>query len=307
MNVLAMDLGGTKLAAAVVNAHGDILAETTCGIETAHGPHGLISQMADLANNFLRSYPDITKIGVASAGPLDPRSGTLLDPTNLTTNQKGWGQVPLAQILAEKTQRQVVVENDAAAAVLAEHWMGRLAGVENGVMITLGTGVGIGVIINHQLLRSGRHLHPEVSHISLNAWDRSAPCGCGNLGCIEAYLSGRNFTQRLQSQWQDPQLTGEEVVRRAKQGDSRALAAFAQYAEHFALAVNALVVLFAPEVIAISGGFSASSDLFMPTVDRHLEKLLVRRRVGIDLYPRIVRSRYAHQACLLGAAYVALN
>src|SRR5690606_33995027 len=118
--------------------------------------------------------------------------GELLNPTNLTTQGQKWGVVPLTKQVGRRLKLKVKLESDAAAAVLAEHWVGAGRRIKNLVVVTLGTGVGLGVMANGEIVRSGRNLHTEGGHIMLHPEDKIYPCGCGNYGCAEAFLSGRN-------------------------------------------------------------------------------------------------------------------
>lgn len=302
--VLGVDLGGTKLHMGVVDSSGQVLSSRREKVELSQGPEGLIRQIIRLAKELIQEQSGITAMGVASAGPLDPFAGLLLDPTNLHGQGETWGVVKLTEPLAEVLKIPVYLENDAAAAVLAEHWLGAVKDCDNMVAMTLGTGLGVGVLANGELLRSGRGLHPEVGHVFLQAGEKTAPCGCGNEGCAEAFLSGKNFARRCAQLWQEEHLSGEELVARARGGDPRAVEAFAQYAHHFALMVTTLVVLFSPQHILISGGFSEAHDLFLEQSKHQLKKLLARRRQGVDLFPEIGVSQLGKVAGLLGGAHV---
>ncbi|MCC7403504.1 MAG: ROK family protein [Bdellovibrionales bacterium] len=305
--VIGVDLGGTKLAMGVVTSQGQILDSIREPVQLSQGPQGLISQIAELAEALSKKFGPVEGLGIASAGPLDPRAGVLLDPTNLHEAGQAWGVVPLAEPLKKRLKIAVSIENDAAAAALAEQWLGSNRHCQNSVMMTLGTGLGVGVIANGQLVRSGRHLHPEVGHVFLHYGDSTAPCGCGNFGCAEAYLSGRNFSERCAREWGEKNLTGEELVSRARAGEARALKAFAAYADYFAAMVTILVVQFSPERIVIAGGFSEAKDLFLTQALEKLKTLLSRRRQGVDLFPQIEVSSLGAQAGVLGGAYVALH
>lgn len=304
---LAYDLGGTKVAVGVVDDHGKIIDELRCPVDSQNGKDAVIDQLAELGRGFLKEYPQIKRIGISSAGPLDPSAGILMDPTNMLTDGKGWGQVPIVDLLHSKLKRRIFLENDAAAAVLAENWVGVAKGYKNAIILTLGTGLGVGVICNNELVRSGRCLHPEGGHISLRAGDRSAPCGCGNLGCAEAYLSGRNFAIRNAFRFPGESLSAEDFVRRARSGNAQARAAFAEYAELMAMEIKNLVVLYAPEIVVFTGSFAEASDLFMDSTVEHLQALLTRRREGIDLMPKLKVSSLKNQAGLIGGAFVAFN
>jgi glucokinase len=306
-HALAFDLGGTKVWGGVVDARGKILKEARRPTELSRGPTGLLTQLSEMCGELRMGMPKPLGIGIASAGPLDPARGTLLDPTNFFTGGKSWGEVKLARELQKRVRLPVALENDAAAAILAEHWKGAARGAKNAMVLTLGTGLGVGVIANGALVRSGRGLHPEGGHITLSAGDSSAPCGCGLLGCAEAYLSGRNFAARFGARNKRPGITGHEVSNLARSGDRAALDAFQEYAERLAQAIHTYVVLYAPERVVFAGSFAESFDLFRPQTVRRLETLLERRRVGHDLMPELMRSTLENRAGLLGGARVAFE
>ena len=304
---LAYDLGGTKVAVGVVDSRGKIIAEVREPVQLELGKEAVIQQIANLGKDLIRRYPTVRRAGVASAGPLDPMQGLLLDPTNFVSAAGTWGRVPIAAILKKKLGVPVFLENDAAAAMLAEHWVGRAKGYDNAMILTLGTGLGTGIICNGELVRSGHYLHPEAGHIILKQNDQSAPCGCGNLGCAEAYLSGRNFSRRARARFGNASLTAKDITELANRKDPRALAAFDEYAQFMATAINNYVVLYCPEIIVFTGSFAAAASLFVSQTHRHLERLLARRRVGIDLMPKLAVSSLDNQAGLIGGAYVAYH
>jgi len=305
--VLAIDLGGTKVAVAAVSARGKILNATREHVDLTNGVAGLIQQITRLAKPMILKHK-IMVGALASAGPLDPIKGELLNPTNLKTDGRYWGRVPIIKALKKSLRISLILENDAAAAALAESWLGKSRRVKNSLVVTLGTGVGVGIICNGQLLRAGRHLHTEAGHILLNINDHERLCGCGNYGCAEAYLSGANVTEWLQKKWQEPSLTGEQLAIRARQKDQRALAVFNKYSEQLGAFLFSLCVQFCPEVVVLSGGFSHASDLFLPATEVRLKELLHSRRLsGHDLLPKIYISKFQDEAGLLGAANIALR
>jgi glucokinase len=302
--VLAYDLGGTKLAAGVVDGRGRIVESTRIPAAFADGKDAVLRQMTDLGKTYLKNHPGIRRIGIASAGPLDPERGLLLDPTNFG----GWGEVPLTRILSKALKKPALLENDAAASILAEHWVGAAKGIGNALIMTLGTGLGVGVITNGELVRAGRGLHPEGGHIIVDYKDTTAPCACGNLGCAEAYLSGRSFARRARPRFgAGSELSAEGIASMARNKDPRALDAFAEYADVMSVAIQTYVVLYAPEIVVLTGSFAAASDLFLDEVRARLRDRVARRRVGVDLLPEITLSRLQNSAGLLGGAYVALH
>ena len=275
------------------------------------GKSALLKQLADLGAQILKKHPSIRRAGIASAGPLDPARGILLDPTNLAGQEDKWGKVQLTATLSKKLKIPFTLENDAAAAILAEHWMGAARGCKNAMILTLGTGLGTGIIANGELVRAGRGLHTEAGHIIIQSNDMTASCGCGNLGCAEAYLSGKNFALRAQQLWSKPHevagFEGAEFAKLARAGNKEALKLFEDYADRMATTLHNYVVIYSPEIIVLTGSFAATSDLFLKQTRTKLESLLKRRRVGVDMMPKITLSKLDNHAGLLGGAYVALQ
>lgn len=299
---LCFDLGGTKLAAGLVSHTGKITGYTKVSVETSKGFAGLVATFAQLGKDLLAQAPPINGVAVSSAGPLDPETGVLLDPTNFLTRGHGWGILPLRAELRRVFRRPVWVDNDAACALLAEVWKGSAKGYKNALVMTLGTGVGIGILANGRLVRAGRGLHPEAGHLSLNAFDHTHKCACGAYGCIEAYLSGVHFAKEVGTSMQRPELTGEELVAMAKAGDPSAREWLQVYGERLAMAIRELSMIYAPEIVVLAGGFTAASKYFLPQTRKVLGPLFRRHREGVDMEPRLTVSQFSEQAGLLGAA-----
>jgi glucokinase len=305
--VLAYDLGGTKVAVGAVNSAGKVLHEIRVPVEIEKGKAAVIRQLGDLGKKILSHYPKIRAGGIGSAGPLDSTKGILLDPTNFSSNGETWGKVPLAKLVSSQLGIPIALENDAAAAVLAERWVGWGKNKKNIMVLTLGTGLGAGIIVNGELVRARDGLHPEAGHMIIHQGDQSAPCGCGNLGCAEAFLSGRGFTRRNRPRFAHPEFTAVDIANLARKRDPRALAAFEEYAMYMAVALHNYAVIYAPEIVVLTGSFAATADLFLESTEEHLKKLLIRRRVGFDLMPKIKISKLDNQAGLIGGGYVALH
>ena len=305
--VLAFDLGGTKIATAVVDANGNILKETRTKTDLSKGPHSLIQALTALAKEFITEYPNVSSVGIASAGPLDPNRGVLLNPTNLKTKGKLWGKIQITAPLQSSLGLPVRLENDAAAALLGESWIGISKGIENVVMLTLGTGVGTSVICNGELVRAGRGLHTEGGHLIINEKEKKIRCGCGNYGDIEGYLSGNNFGRWAGEKYFKKSLTGEKIAAYAEYGDRRAVKSFEEYAHLLAVGLQNYIVLFAPEAIVFSGSFSNASHHFLKNTELNLIKLLKQRRLDIDFLPKLLVSNLENKSGIIGAAKLALT
>lgn len=303
MKVIAIDLGGTKVAAAVVDEKGKLFAQKKLPTELGGGWRALRKQLIDLCKELRAEHPSVRAVGIGSAGPLDAPAGLLLDPTNF-----GWRsplKVDIVKELKAALRLPVFLENDAAAAILAEWWKG--GAKSNALVLTLGTGLGVGVVTDGQLVRGGRGLHPEAGHILLRAGDKTAPCGCGNFGCAEAFLSGMNFGARAAHKLVEPGISAIEVEHRARAGDPEAKALFREYAELLAECLQNFVVLYYPETVILTGSFANAAPLFLPETKKQLRSLLRRRLKTLPLFPEIRVSRLENRAGILGAAYVALN
>lgn len=302
---LSFDIGGTKILASVINENLDILISKRIHTDPSIGPKAFIEKIISLGIELLRQEPcDV--IGIASAGPLDPLGGQLLTPTNLKSADSKWKKIDIVQPLQTGLSLDCYLENDAAAAVLAE-WKTQKNKSQSLACLTLGTGVGVGLIQNGQLFRNRNFFHPELSHIKINAFEENATCGCGQLGCIEAFLSGRHFPQYWAKKSNCDFLSSEELVEKARSEDTQALKAFKHYSELLALAIDSLVLIGSPEIIYFSGGFSDASDLFLDNTKKQLENLLCHRREGLDYLPQLKASELKETAGVIGAACVAFN
>jgi glucokinase len=304
--VLAIDLGGTKVAVAVVDESGAIISEKRESVQAESGAQSLIEQICRISQPIIAKHK-LKMGGIASAGPLDPRSGVLINPTNFKSKSKHWGVVPLVKELEKRLKIRFRLENDAASAALAESWLGMGQNCNNFLTITLGTGVGVGVVTNGKIVRAGRNLHTEAGHLTISHDDKEWLCGCGNYGCAEAFLSGKNFTKKLAKDLDDPLLTGERLLLRAKEKDPFILQEFVKYGERLATLIYSLSVVFAPERVILSGGFSHAASLFIPSCEKRLAQLMGTRREGIDMLPKICISQFQDEIGLLGAAYVILK
>ncbi len=305
--VLAYDIGGTKVSVGVLDQSGKILTSHREPIVFAEGKKAALQQIVNLGVALIKKYPKIKAVGVASAGPLDPARGLLLDPINFKSPEGPWGVVPIVQILKKALHRPVFLENDAAAAMLAEQWRGSAKNTQNAMVLTLGTGLGTATICNGKLVRAGRNLHTEGGHIILDSEDASAPCGCGNFGCAEAYLSGKNFTRRARKQLGIAEIDASQIISRARRGEKKFKKLFEEYSEKLALLLHSFARIYAPEVVIFTGSFADGFDLFSKKTLKILAKMLDRENSGESLVPLLKVSRLKNEAGLIGGAFVALR
>lgn len=305
--VLAYDLGGTKVSVGVIDSSGKILASHREPVLISQGKKATIDQLARLGLEMIKQFPDIEVAGIASAGPLDPEKGELLDPTNFKGPDGPWGRTPITSILKKRLKVEVVLENDAASALLAESWQGLAKKFRNSMILTLGTGLGTAFICNGRLVRGGNNSHTEAGHMVIVQGDDSALCGCGNYGCAEAYLSGKFFAHRARKKLKNEQIDAVQIAARARRGEKAALALFEDYADHMATTLHNCYRIFGPEVVILTGSFAAANDLFIPQTQEKLRYLMRRYLDLTGPLPEIQVSTLENQAGLLGGAYIALQ
>lgn len=297
---LALDLGGTKLELAVINSKGEILSVQKHMLHLEIGKDAVLEQIVEWSRNLLRDFPNVESVGVSSCGPLDPVKGLLVDATNLLTNGKGWGVVPLRAYLSEKLGLPTYLDNDAACSALAERWLGTAFDKKTTSFMTvsLGTGLGVGIICNDQLYRAGRFMHPESGHIIVDYKDENLLCACGVKGCSEGYVSGVNFAKNFNRK-HGTSFTAKDIVDLGRSGDLRAQEAFDFYADVMSVVLHNYCVLFSPEWIIFCGSFASAYDLFAPRMQEQFMQLMKRRK---DIIPQFCVSHLENHACLLGAA-----
>ncbi|MCO5176662.1 MAG: ROK family protein [Thermomicrobiales bacterium] len=262
---LAVDLGGTNLRAAVVDRDGVIQSETQQRTQASEGPDAVIARIGAAVNDIAESnqVPKDVPVGIASPGPLDPRTGVVYFSPNLP----GWTNIPLATKLREHTNREVVLSNDANAAGLGEVFFGAGKGTRNLLYIGLGTGVGGGIYSEGMLIDGVRGMGGELGHVTV---DLNGPrCTCGSAGCIEAYTSAWALTRDalalvdsgrgdaiLKAAGDRGTVGPRAIGEAASDGDAAALALLDRAGRALGAGMASFVNIFNPEVIAIGGGVS---------------------------------------------------
>ncbi len=312
-HVLAIDLGGTQLRAAMVDGQGAVVGRTRIPTPADQGPDAVIAAMlAEITR--LRSDAvdgEASGIGVAAPGPLDPSSGIVYEVPNMP----GWRDYPLARHLAEATGLPVWVHNDANLAALAEARLGAGQGFDPLIYITVSTGVGGGVVLGGEML-TGRHgLAGELGHMIVRAGGPA--CGLGHSGCLEALASGTAIARRARALVVAGQaggiargaapvqpVTAATVARAARSGDSAAIELYHEAGEALGLALGSLINIFDPGRIVIGGGVSQAWDLFAEAMEaavRHVAMVWEAR--PIDIVP----AALGDDAGLVGAGLYALE
>ncbi|MCL6594242.1 MAG: ROK family glucokinase [Alicyclobacillus sp.] len=270
MNVwFGADIGGTSVKAALLDDTGTVLARTRFATEPERGPEDLCRRLV-MAMDACVTQAGTSPSAVRGAGfgvPafLDLTSGTVVEAINL-----GWHHVPLQHLLNQVFPCPVALDNDANLAALGEAWAGAGRGVQSLLGVTLGTGVGGGIVLNGRVYHGANGMAGEIGHFTVqpDGW----PCNCGRRGCLETVASATGLLRAGQAAWQAGQVAGgpvqsaEDVCLRAAAGDAGALAVVRAAASALGYVLAQAAALLNPEVIVLGGGVAAAGEVLLAPV-----------------------------------------
>ncbi len=292
---LAFDLGGTQLRAAIVDEAGQVLRRSAVLTDVTGGPAAIIAQIMLLANEVIAGDRQrIAAAGMATPGPLDSDSGTIIDIPTLP----GWSGYPLRKVLSERLSLPVVVENDGIAAAFGEWKYGAGRGLSHLVYVTVSTGIGGGVVADGRLLRGWRGMAGHIGHMMIA---RDGPrCKCGGTGCFEALASGTALaTAARDAGFAD----AKAVADAARRGDGSAKTVLAHHAELLGYGFASLLYLYSPQRLVMGGGVSAAFDLMAASIRLEIE----RHAMPPFREAELVAAELGDNAGLAGAAGLALQ
>lgn len=291
---IGVDLGGTNLRAAVLDETGSLIAREQVETQAQGGPEAILEDLVELLARLIACQPrDIAGIGVGVPGIIDMSAGTIRISPNLQT----LNQYPVQAALEERLQRPVVLENDANAAALGEYWMGAGVGVGDLVLLTLGTGVGGGVLVDGRVLHGKSGMAGELGH--LQVVPGGSPCGCGGNGCLEKYASA-TAVSAMAKQVGLGEMSASEVASLAESNELGQRIWDAVGAS-LGRGLGMLVNTFDAPLYLLSGGVVGAWDRFAPTMFAELERSSYVYRYS---RPRVERAALGAEAGLFGAAYL---
>jgi glucokinase len=308
---IGVDVGGTKVLGGVVDADGNVVK--TSRRDTPHeGGTALTATISDVARELASDF-SVARVGVSAAGFVSSDRKTML----ATPNIAGWNGVQLEEQLTSQIGLPVVLENDGNAAAWGEKRFGAGRGKANMLLLTIGTGIGGGIIVNDQLLRGAFGIAAEVGH--LRVLPEGHLCGCGARGCFEQYASGNallrhareaiaaspDLARGLLSRGDGTLegLTGRAITDAAREGDQVALAAFNTTAQWLGAGIASLSVLLDPECVVIGGGVVDAGEILLAPTRAAMERYMPF--AGKHPYPEIIAATLGNEAGLVGAADLA--
>ena len=311
MHAVGIDIGGTKIAGALVDDVGNIIEQLRVK-SPINNPGEMVEAIASVIGE-LTSGQKVVGVGVAAAGFLSADREVMFHSPNIAA----WRNEPLKSRIQDKTSYPVLLENDANAAGWAEFRFGAGRNVSSMIMLTIGTGVGGAVVSEGQLLKGGFGIAGELGHVVLIPGGRA--CGCGLMGCLETYASGTALLQAardlaestdllgdgLRKLNPDPgTLTGEELYQAILQDDPGALRLISELGEHLGIAIGSFFVpVLDPELVVVGGGVSAVGERLLDPMRAGYSKSMPAKGYRPEL--SIVKAQFLNQAGLIGAADLA--
>ena len=289
---IGIDLGGTNIKGALVNEQGEIIRQSTCPTHAEQGVEAVTATIADMIRDLAKGE-DIAGVGLGCPGIVDDASGTVVYACNL-----GWTNYDVRSALRELTGFSVRLVNDANAAALAEVVAGAAKGAESAVVVTLGTGVGGGVVIGGRLLTGYTGAASELGHMTIVA--DGVPCACGRKGCFETYASATaliRMTDEAMAKHSESVMhkiateqgvDGRTAFAAQQAGDPVGDAVVRQYIRYLSIGIANIVNIFFPEVVALSGGVANQGENLLAPL---------RREVSQQEYGAAYTAKHSRIAC----------
>ncbi|NLC32478.1 MAG: ROK family protein [Clostridiales bacterium] len=310
MYYIGIDLGGTDIKAGIINKNGEVLSKAQTAT-LANRPYQEVAK--DMAMCSLKALEkssltldDIGGIGIGIPGLADNVSGRVIFCTNL-----GWNDIPLRDEVQKYLNLPILIDNDATVAGFAESISGVSRGLHSSVFLTLGTGVGGGIVIDGKPWTGAHGVASEIGHLTIEI--DGIPCTCGKSGCLERYCSAtalKHISGEIckfhpecslmkMAKGDSNNITGRMVMDLAKNGDEFALKIFHRYTKNLAIAINTIISFLDPDMIVLGGGISHAGQFL---VDAILEKLPDYLMFKTLPYSRIALATLGNDAGIIGAA-----
>ncbi|MDR1203651.1 MAG: ROK family protein [Tannerellaceae bacterium] len=310
---LGLDVGGTNLVAGVVDSTYKIIAKESVSANAGRSVEEITSDMAEVSKKAVRKaglqLDDLSSWGIGMPSCVNPKTRLLVHANNF-----GWKNVPIYEYLEKQIPLPVYIENDANCAAYGEVLAGAAGSYTDAVMLTLGTGVGGGIVINKKIYAGFDHMGAELGHTKLVY--NGVTCTCGQKGCLESYCSSTALIRRAREAveatpsslvmdmcgYDKSQINGEIVFDCAKKGDTVAVRLIDEYIGYLAAGISSFITIFRPEVIILGGGMAQAGDFLLDALNERLHTCTFAAEViGI---PQVIKAKLGNDAGLIGAAFL---
>ncbi|MBU0570680.1 MAG: ROK family protein [Candidatus Omnitrophica bacterium] len=315
--IIGVDIGGTKIAAGLISDNGDLKRSVVVPTLAEGGFKVSLKQVFAAIGGILSmdgiNRRSVKGIGICAPGPLDPTRGIVFNPPNLP----GWKNIDIVSRVKRKFKIDARLENDANAAAMAEMVWGAARGHKDIFYVTVSTGIGTGIIINEKIYHGKNGMAGEGGHMTINYDDKSAVCGCGQIGCVEALASGTYTENRLKEKLKRSprrktilrsmtggdidKITMRVIARAARKKDEFATQTIKEQGELLGVWVGGMISLLDPEIIVIGGGVSMIGELIF----REIRKSAYCHTINIFAKKTpIVRAKLKKDSGIFGAASI---
>ncbi|HKD07496.1 MAG TPA: ROK family protein [Bryobacteraceae bacterium] len=294
---IGLDLGGTNIRAAAIDRTGKMLGKVAGHTQYSEGHDPIVNDMVESIDSLRSQFGQehLAGIGIGVPGFIALKEGVIRNCANIPSLEN----VPIRDEIGRRLNTTVILENDANAAALGEKWIGAGKDHDDLVMLTLGTGIGGGIISNGKIIRGFMGMAGELGHITAVPYGN--PCGCGNSGCVEKHGSATAIIAQARMLGLGNDLTAKDVYDLAVSGNERANMIFRSMGEAIGIVLAMLVNAFNFPLYLIAGGVIAGWDLFAPSM---IEETRRRSFTYRTTETRIERAQLGNEAGLYGAAYL---
>jgi glucokinase len=293
---IGVDLGGTNLRAAAVSADGKMLEKISGTTDLAEGRDAVIADIVEAINKLkVKCTGTLAGVGIGVPGFILIEKGIIVGSNNMP----GFDNFPIRDYIEDKLGTTIFLENDANAAALGEKWIGAGRDVQDLVLLTLGTGIGGGIISDGRVLHGYVGMAGELGHITVVP--SGNPCGCGNFGCLEKHASATAIVAMARMLQLGDDITSEQVYELAKGGNEKAQMVFQTMGSMLGIALATLINVFNFPLYLLSGGVLAAWDQFAPTM---MAEVRTRSFTFRNAKTLVEKASLGNQAGLFGAAYL---
>jgi len=286
---IGVDLGGTNIAVGLVDDDGKLITKKSAPTLPTRGMDGVIGDIVGLCRDLIADSPNPVKsLGIGCPGTVNPQTGTIVCAVNI-----GFFDMPIAQVVSSALSLPVYVENDANCAALAEALFGAAVGSNNSVTITLGTGIGGGIVVDGKIYSGSFFGAGEVGHHVIKM--DGELCSCGQKGCWEAYASAAALIRDAARVGLDAEIV-KNIFKVAKTGNAPAERVLDNYLNYLCIGLANIVNILQPEVVVLGGGVSGQGDDLVHAVEGRIKVL------GDDLKTRFAIAQLGNDAGIIGAS-----
>jgi len=294
---VGVDIGGTTIQLGLVNHSGVIFSRASLDTKKFHRNKNklidaVVGEIRELISSKKLTSKDISGIGVGLPGLINSKKGVV----NFLPNVPGWRNVPFKSIIQKKLRIPAFIENDVNVITLGEWKFGAGKGYKNLLCMTLGTGVGAGLVLNNSLYHGEGFVAGELGHMPLN--ENGPDCNCGGWGCFERYVGNGHLLNKASKIFKNKNIQLPDIFYLANQGDVRAVQFWDEVATHIGNALVGIVNLLNPRLIIIGGGVSNNYKFLRKTINTVIEKRAMKVQAGMV---KIVRAKLGDDAGIIGA------